>query len=172
MKKWVPVFGLEGFYEVSSDGDVRSIPRGGVTSYGKRMYGGNELKHISTSSGYPSVNLTKKGFRKQFLVHRIVLESFVGPAPEGMEACHQNGVRSDCRLSNLRWDTRSNNALDKRNHGTWQGGENNGNTSLKNKEAIEIRKSKLSAEKLSKIYNVSKTTIYRIKHKELWQYVN
>jgi hypothetical protein len=51
-------------------------------------------------------------------VHRLVLEAFVGPCPAGMEACHNNGVRTDNRLENLRWDTRSANCRDRIRHGT------------------------------------------------------
>lgn len=51
-------------------------------------------------------------------LHSIVLESFVGPCPEGMEACHENGIRCDCRLVNLRWDTRKANHQDSVRHGT------------------------------------------------------
>lgn len=45
-------------------------------------------------------------------VHSLVLETFVGPCPVGMEALHDNDVRDDNRLSNLSWGTRSQNVLD------------------------------------------------------------
>jgi hypothetical protein len=35
----------------------------------------------------------------------MVLEAFVGPSPEGMEACHRDDVPANNHLSNLRWDT-------------------------------------------------------------------
>lgn len=42
---------------------------------------------------------------KHHYVHRLVLETFVGPCPEGMECDHVNRDRSDNRLQNLRWVT-------------------------------------------------------------------
>lgn len=45
-------------------------------------------------------------------VHHLVLEAFVGPCPDGMEACHNNGNGLDNRLENLRWDTHDNNMYD------------------------------------------------------------
>lgn len=50
-------------------------------------------------------------------VHRLVLEAFVGPCPEGMEALHGNAIRNDNRLCNLRWDTKSENSQDRVRHG-------------------------------------------------------
>jgi hypothetical protein len=50
-------------------------------------------------------------------VHRLVLETFVGPCPPGLEACHNNGDSLDSRLVNLRWDTRKANAADTTLHG-------------------------------------------------------
>lgn len=170
MEIWKKVLGLEEFYEVSNLGNVKSLERDGVTKYGKRKYGGNIVKPFIASTGYPSINLTKKGFRKQYLLHRLVLEAFIGKCPDGMEGCHNDGNRANCKLDNLRWDTRSNNALDKRNHATWQAGQNNGNSRLSNDQAKEIKKSNLSAIKLAKIYNVSQTTILKVKHGQ--SYIN
>ena len=79
-----------------------------------------------------------------------------------------NGDRMDGRLENLRWDTRKSNHADKRCHGTWQGGVNNGNSKLTWGEVEEIRSSSLSAEKLAKIYGVGSTTIFRVKNYESW----
>lgn len=50
-------------------------------------------------------------------VHTAVLLAFVGERPEGLEACHNNGIPSDNRLENLRWDTRSSNRRDTILHG-------------------------------------------------------
>ena len=47
-----------------------------------------------------------------------LLEAFVGPCPSGQEACHANDDPRDNRLENLRWDTRSANALDSVRNGT------------------------------------------------------
>jgi hypothetical protein len=52
------------------------------------------------------------------MVHQLVLEAFVGPRPRGMESCHNNGNQTDNRLVNLRWDTKSENNLDRVRHGT------------------------------------------------------
>lgn len=68
--------------------------------------------------GYPSLDLWLHGRPYRKLVHRLVLEAFVGPCPEGMEGCHSNGNPRDNRLSNLRWDTRTENHRDAVKHGT------------------------------------------------------
>ncbi len=44
-------------------------------------------------------------------VHQLVLETFVGPCPEGHVAHHKNGIKTDNRLANLEWTTISENAL-------------------------------------------------------------
>lgn len=73
------------------------------------------------SPPYLVVRLSKNGWGENGLVHRLVLEAFVGPCPEGQEGCHNNGDVLNCRLTNLRWDTKSSNNLDRVKHGThWQ----------------------------------------------------
>lgn len=56
------------------------------------------------------------GKRTEKFVHHVVLETFVGPRPEGMEARHLNGNHSDNRLRNLAWGTRAQNGQDKIEH--------------------------------------------------------
>lgn len=43
---------------------------------------------------------------------RLVLETFVGPCPPGMECCHKNDDRQDDWLENLYWGTHRENILD------------------------------------------------------------
>lgn len=51
-------------------------------------------------------------------VHHLVLETFIGPRPDGQQTRHLNGDRGDNRLSNLAWGTAAENAADKVRHGT------------------------------------------------------
>ena len=67
--------------------------------------------HVA-ANGYITVSLRRNGRTYPVNVHTLVLLAFVGPRPEGMEACHNNGTRIDNRLSNLRWDTHVGNVAD------------------------------------------------------------
>lgn len=118
MEEWRSVVGYEGFYEVSDFGRVRSVDRlvrNGRS--GKRLRLGQEMRPYEVDEGHLRLCLRRDGRTRNRFVHHLVLEAFVGPCPDGLEACHGNGVPSDNRLSNLRWDTRSSNALDRVDHG-------------------------------------------------------
>lgn len=66
-------------------------------------------------SGHMVVCLGRRCAR---LVHRLVLEAFVGPCPEGMECRHLDGNPANNRLDNLCWGTRRENCEDAVRHGT------------------------------------------------------
>ena len=61
--------------------------------------------HVN-KSGHIVVTLHDGPRRKRTLLHRVVLETFVGPCPDGMEGGHYDGDPGNNRLENLRWDTR------------------------------------------------------------------
>jgi HNH endonuclease/NUMOD4 motif len=113
-ESWLPVVGWESLYEVSDLGRVRSLRRS--TAMGWR--GGNMLRTTAKIQGYPVVSLSNGPTRRTAKVHRLVLEAFAGPCPEGMEALHRDGVREHVTLSNLRWGTHLENVADRANHGT------------------------------------------------------
>jgi hypothetical protein len=117
--EWRPVTGHEGLYEVSSDGQVRSVDRAVRHSSGGGTYvlHGRVLKPQASGNGYLVVKLSRDGKALTRNIHTLVLEAFSGPCPPGMEACHGDGDRANPALSNLRWDTRSANALDRVRHG-------------------------------------------------------
>lgn len=117
MEQWLPVVGYEGRYSVSNLGNVRSEPRVTVTSRGSWSYPGVLLTPMDTK-GRKIVTLTAADTsRKRLQVHRLVLEAFVGPAPEGTEALHWNDDASDNSLVNLRWGTASENMRDRVRNG-------------------------------------------------------
>lgn len=114
VEEWRPIPGYEGSYEVSDQGNVRSLDR--LSSSGKRLKGG-PLKLRENTNGYMQVVLSHGGVKKASLVHRLVLTVFVGPPEEGMQACHGNNDPGDNRLENLRWGTPSENNREKTKHG-------------------------------------------------------
>jgi hypothetical protein len=45
------------------------------------------------------------------------MHAFIGPTPEGKEILHNNDVKTDCSLSNLRFGTRKDNHADQVRNG-------------------------------------------------------
>jgi hypothetical protein len=71
-------------------------------------------------SGYHRVGLlisSSPRKYKYYYVHRLVLLTWKGPCPEGMEVDHRNYDTSDNRLSNLRYVTPKENCSTRRKHG-------------------------------------------------------
>lgn len=159
---WRPVVGLEGRYEVSDLGRVRTV-MGRI----KRPY--------RTARGYVYFQLYNAEQRQHGRkVARLVLEAFVGPCPDGMEACHNNGVNDDDRLCNLRWDTHERNCADKIEHGTAQRGEAATNVKLTEAQVQEIREARAvgeSCQSVAERYGVSKTTVWEIGRRLSWSHL-
>ena len=111
-------------YEVSELGIVRRKPHVVPDKrYGERNLPERFLKLIKDKDGYYLVRLS----HRLAFVHVLVLEAFVGPRPEGMQCCHNNGIADDNKLKNLRWDTPRNNVRDRKLHGTYQYDQRNPN---------------------------------------------
>lgn len=110
--------GYEGFYEVSDLGWVRSVDRVVIRSNGApQTVRGKVLSPWRGQTGRCVVNLSKGGPPKGHYIHRLVLEAFWGPCPDGHVACHYDDDSSNNHLDNLRWDTRSGNEYDKVRNG-------------------------------------------------------
>ena len=122
-ERWRPIPGHEGAYEVSDLGRVRSLDRKVWFGASKRaaahwqLVRGRLLRPGLGSHGYLTVVLGRE--HGSHLVHRLVLLAFEGPCPAQQEVCHGNGDRTDNRLCNLRYGTRTENILDAVAHGTW-----------------------------------------------------
>lgn len=111
---WKSVVGYEGRYEVSDLGRVRSLDRvvNGAPGKGTYLKPGVVLRPGAHRQGYRLVSLHDGASRRTYKVHRLVALAFLGPAPDGMEVCHNNSDPADNRAANLRWDTRSGNMQD------------------------------------------------------------
>ena len=101
-------------------------------------------------------------------VHILVATAFLGPRPDGMVCCHNDGNAKNNCILNLRWDTQSSNIKDAVKSGTHNPcrGELHGNCILTDKEVEEIRSRYVrynhnlsNARVLAKEYGVSKNYI-------------
>ena len=159
---WLPIAGYEGIYDVSSLGRVRSHYRNGKHSEDRC------LKPFMRRR-YPCVNLRKHLRAKSIPIHRLVLETFIGKRPLGMQCGHSNGNCNDARLCNLRWITQVENEHDKRQHGTALLGERHHQAKVTNEQARHIAQSQLPTRVLSKQYSLSRSQIQRIRNGSYWK---
>ena len=107
---WETVKGYEGLYEVSNEGRVRSLDHevpNGANSF--RIAKGRVLRQRVNSNGYLRVCLCKENKRKDFYVHRLVVEAFIGAIPNGLEVNHIDMNRANNNLANLEIVTNSEN---------------------------------------------------------------
>ncbi len=118
LERWRDIPGWEGYYRVSDLGCVESVER--IVPNGDKMMTVRQrfLRPLPNNNGYEQVQLYGDGKRSRQLVSRLVLLAFVGPCPEGMEVCHNDGDKRRNHLQNLRYGTSSENKLDMARHGT------------------------------------------------------
>jgi hypothetical protein len=172
---WKQVPGCDG-YEASTLGRIR----GWWGSGGRRLVSPSFLGRVNRGTGgYVGVRLRKAGRRTR--AHSLVLETFVGPCPDGMECCHENGVRTDNRLENLRWGTPLDNGRDRVRHGTQSHvgrsksppcGILNPNAKLQEIDVTVIRENEcLGVSWLSERFGVKEKQIRNILTRRQWRHV-
>jgi hypothetical protein len=160
MELWEDIAGYEGFYQVSDAGNVRRIK--GVAHYLQPGY---------NNQGRLQVTLSREGDMRRFQIHRLVLEAFIGPCPEGMECRHLNGKHEDCTLGNLEWNTHTVNMQDKQIHGTERQGENHPHSKLTENDVRAIRAAKGTQREIAAHYGVSQVAIHHIRTRKTWKHV-
>jgi len=131
------------------------------------------LKPCPDHEGYLQVGLYKDRSRYSKKIHKLVIEAFVGPCPEGKEANHISGIKANCRLDNLEYLTHSENLKHAFKMGLMNNeGENGPNAKLNMIKAREIRKLRrqgMSCKNLTKRFRIGYQTIYNIINNEAWQ---
>jgi hypothetical protein len=169
-------------YNVTKDGEVWAKPRGVYLKdkLGRRTFHGHNGKWLKPGlncCGYLTVNLYDNpgtGQHSSHLIQHLVLETFVSPKPERKECrqeCrHLNGIRTDNRIENLCWGTRSENQQDSLRHETHGGlgryGEKHPNSKLSDYDRRMILYSYgtrlFTRKNLAEIYHVSEALIKKL----------
>ena len=177
---WKAVYGWP--YEVSSFGRVRRVKAGG-----NRASVGRCLRQIIKANGYCVVSLYRaqrvdSGDRRkwnseghQFSVHRLVMEAFYGPCPQGLQVNHRDGDKTHNRLSNLEYVTNTGNMLHAYREGLRNArGEHNGQAVLNRIKVIEIRrliKAGANVDAVADQFNVSRYTIKHVVKRTRWGHI-
>lgn len=164
---------IAGFwgYRVGSDGSVWS--RWAYNGHQTRRLGETWrfLKPQPDGDGYLALNLYRDGRPHRRKVHLLVLEAFVGPRPNSLQGCHNNGVLTNCAVGNLRWDTPAANQHDRLAHGTDSRGTRNGNARL-TEQAVRAIRAALAAgaikKSLAEAHGVAPSTISAIASGRIW----
>lgn len=158
-EKWMPT-SWSSDYEVSNYGNVRSWrPAGNSRSIP------TEPRMLSqwNSNGYLAVTLCVNQKMKNFLVHRLVAEAFIGICPSKMIVCHIDDNKKNNIVSNLKYGTYSENGIDAVRNGRLASGEDSPVAKLTNADVDIARHLVLSLGKthreVAEIFGVARSTI-------------
>lgn len=172
---WKDVEGYKGHYQISSEGRVKSLARSFLRKGYSIWLKERILKPGNTSEGHLMVNLCKNGKCEGFLVHRLVLEAFIGHCPKGQEARHfPDPTPSNNRLTNLQWGTKEEQYKDRLIDGSVLLGERAPNakmTTLKALEARKLRRQGWTYQKLAERFQVNSWTIWHIVNGTQWRHI-
>lgn len=162
-------------YRVGDDGSVWSRLVSGHRGVLRDEWRRLTPQTSSTRPEYGALTLCADGRRRTVMVHRLVLEVFVSPCPDGMEACHfPDPCKQNNSLRNLRWGTRASNEADKVVHGTSNRGERHGMAKLTPQDVTEIRRLHADGARfatLARQFKVHCVTIRHIIIRKTWRHI-
>ena len=133
------------------------------------------LKGCPNSRGYELVSLIRDKKQYSFHVHVLVLSTFVGLKPKGMQCRHLDGNKMNNKLSNLRWGTAKENQNDRKKHGTYLAGETNPGAKLTEVDVRMIiymdRTGEFSLKEIADTYGITRQRVWQIVHKKAWKHI-
>lgn len=169
MVKYRDIPGFPG-YRVGDDGTVWSCrPANGQGDFSDKW---RQLSPAKKRSNRLMVILMRDGIKHYKQVHRLVLEAFVGPCPEGLQARHLDDIQSNNRLKNLAWGTSKENAEDKIKNERSSSCEDHWAAQIDNDTAILIYFDCRSGQRVDVVaakYGVSEDVVRRIRSKKTWK---
>lgn len=166
IENWRPVVDWPE-YEVSTLGRIRRVQAAcGATT-------GALLNPWRSKGGYLVVGLSRNSKVKTMLVHRLVAMAWIGD-PEGKDVCHNNGVRTDNRLENLRIDTRKGNMSDIYLHDTHIRGERCGTNKYSEALMKQVKAEIMNGGVVRQIamkYGIPAPTLYGVARGKTWRWL-
>ena len=176
---WKDIEGYEGIYQVSSNGNVKSLSRmilftSKLNKKYERPYGEKTLSPKVDKDGYLLVNLYLNKSPKTHKVHRLVATHFIDNLESKPQVNHIDGMKTNNEVQNLEWVTPKENLAHASLEGLLRVGSSHGNSKLTEKQIIEIfnlSKSGLSQSKIGEMFNVNQNAIWKILNRKTWSHV-
>lgn len=154
-------------YSATTDGKIWSGPGHRKHKKGKFLKPGP-----SSNSEHLHVVLRKDGMSINKFVHRLILETFIGPCPDRMECRHLDGDPLNNNLDNLCWGTKRDNFLDAVKHGVRKQDCQYKLTEQDVRLVVYLYRTKLFSQKeIANIYNVDPSNVSHIINKDCWKHI-
>lgn len=156
MQELWKAFPLDARYEVSTLGRVRRASNCRIR------------KTPIKQNGYPGLVFTHPGGSpKGYDLHYMVAVTWIGPRPAGYDTSHQDGNKLNNCLSNLKYETRKENANKHFNNFTRRY-----RKALTKEDVRRIRKdTSLSNQEWAIKLKVGRPTIWKVRNYVTWKYV-
>lgn len=156
-------------YYAGKNGHIYSMKSGRSHQLSERMHHGYYWVNVADDS-HPSKTCVEP-------VHKLILEAFVGPCPEGHVCLHLNGNSLDNRLSNLHWGTRKDLMQGEMQRGTaacLRHGENSLAAKLTEADVhkiISLYEQGYKQREIAEMFSVTQRHISDIVHHKTWKHL-
>jgi hypothetical protein len=175
---WKPIPSAP-FLEASSLGRIRALKAAHRNGAGERVIEYRIPRLLSTvpnNKGYMLVGVAFPRPRRVRSVHTLVLEAFVGPRPNGLEAAHLDGDHTNNAAANLAWVSKAENAFHRVLHGTSGKGEESAVSKLSSSDVYEIRNGfgdwlGNNKTEIAKRYGVSRGCVNHVLRRSTWSHL-
>lgn len=102
---WKDIKGYEGLYKISNNGRIRRY-NNSSKKY-KRIPPFHYIKNHIDKNGYYRVILSKNNEVKNYLLHRLIAETFISNPKNLPEVNHKDEIKTNNNIDNLEWCTKS-----------------------------------------------------------------
>lgn len=112
MEIWKDIPGYEGSYQASTKGKIRGLNRICLSKNGSfRTVSNKILTPKIDRYGYYELHLSLKNIRIHFKIHILIAKTFISNPKNKPQVNHKDGNKLNNKISNLEWNTNSENIL-------------------------------------------------------------